>query len=410
MKFELHNPVRIVFGAGEVGRLGETVRAYGTRVFIATMKELEELGLLDRAIASMQAASVDFVLYPEVKPEPKSDAVDDATEIVRDAGCEVVLGVGGGSCLDFAKALAICATHPETVWDYVNLSNRPPQPVDAGKVLPIIAVPTTAGTGSEVTPYAVITNAETVQKGTIKEKAIFPKVAIVDPELTLGLPPGLTAATGIDAFAHALESYFNVPNRTPYSDRLAEEALQWVIRHLPAAYENGRDRLARSGMAWASTLAGITISLAGTTVGHALAQPLGARTGVSHANAVATFLTAVLKHTWPADSDRFVKLAQIFGVPAGLVIEEAVQQSLAWLENFLARVNLPPKLPAVREPERLREGLLEDVMTYMSRPLNQHARVFSREDLCQIVKESLDRVLPSLASTKTKVNQVGDGR
>jgi len=305
MKFTMYNPVKINFGSGKISSLGKIVQEYGNKVFIATMKEIVDLGLLEKGIKSLKDSGVDYVLYADVKPEPKSDDIDLATGVIRDSGCDIVVGIGGGSCIDFAKALAICARHPEKIWSYVNLSNRPPQPVDERKVLPIIAVPTTSGTGSEVTPYAVITNTQTVQKGTVKEQAIFPKESIVDPELTLMLPPELSVVTGVDVLAHAMESYFNVPNRTPFSDLLAEEAIRLVFKHLPLVKKNGKDLDARAGMAWASTLAGMTISQAGTTVAHALAQPLGARMGLPHGVSVAIFLLAVMKQTLPEDAPRF---------------------------------------------------------------------------------------------------------
>jgi alcohol dehydrogenase class IV len=388
MNFTVHNPVKIHFGAGKISTLGTIAQKYGKKIFIATMKDIVDLGVLEKAEVSLKDAGVDCFIYPEVKPEPKSDDIDNATALIKAEGCDMVLGVGGGSCIDVAKALAICARHPEKIWSYVNLSNRPPQPVDEQLVLPIIAVPTTAGTGSEATPYSVITNTQTVQKGTVKESTIFPKEAIVDPELTLMLPPELSVLTGIDVLAHAMESYFNVPNRTPYSDLLAEEAIGLVYKHLPRVKENGHDLDARAGMAWASTLGGITISQAGTTVAHALAQPLGARLGLPHGVSVAIFLMAVMKQTLPMEAERFAKLATIFGVTAGPDFEKIAYQGIERLEQFLASIDMPPKLSHYNAPDSLIEELAEDVLTYMARPLQQHPKVFNREELCEIVRQS----------------------
>lgn len=386
MNFSVYTPVKILFGPGRVSGLGAEVGLHGRKVFIATMGDIVDLGIAEKALRSLKASGIEYHLYTDVKPDPKSDDIDAAAEILRGSGCDVLLGIGGGSSIDFAKALAICHKHPERIWSYVNLSNRPPAPVDDDKVLPVIAVPTTAGTGSEATPYAVVTNSETVQKGTIKEGAIFPRTAIVDPELTLALPPGLTAFTGVDALAHAIESYCNVPNRNPFSDMVAEEALKWITLSLPVAWRDGDNIEARAGMAWGSTLGGIAISQAGTTVAHALAQPLGARMGLSHGVSVSVFLLAVLRETLPADESRFAKIARILGAPDGLGEDEQARRAIDLLEDFLKDIEMPPTLSSLGAGDGIVDELAGDVMTYMSRPLKQHPKVFDETELKRIVR------------------------
>ena len=391
MLFRAYMPVEILFGPGKVSSLGEASSRFGNRAFVVTMKELIDLGIAERAIESLRKANIDFVLFDKVKSEPKSGDIDSAAEVIRESGCDLVVGLGGGSCIDVAKALAICARHPEPVWEYVNLSNRPPQPITEKDVLPIVAIPTTAGTGSEVTPYAVVTNTETVQKGTIQEPAIFARVAIVDPELTIPLPPRLTAATGVDAFAHALESYINVKKRTPYSDMIAEEALRQITKWLPLAYRDGTNLEARTGMAWGSTLGGMAISQAGTTVVHAIAQPLGARMGLSHSESVAVFLPAVMRHTLPAEQERFARLGEIFsgGTAGKFDVSRTASAAIDSLEQFLDNVGMYLKLSEFGAPEGIDSDLAEDVTSYMSRPLGQHPKSFSKEDIRQIVRDSL---------------------
>lgn len=387
MNFNINMPVKVLFGSGRVVEFGAEVKGLGRKVFLVTMHDMLELGLLDKAIASLKEAGVEYEIFSDVLPDPKSGDIDGAVERLRISGCDVVAGIGGGSAIDFAKALAICYAHPLDVWSYVNLSNRPPAPIDASKVLPIIALPTTSGTGSEVTPYSVVTNSETVQKGTIKEPSIFPKVAIIDPELTLTLPPELTAIIGVDALAHAVESYFNVPNRTPYSDIVVEQSVGCIAKYLKRAFDDGDDLEARVGMAWGSALAGIAISQAGTTVVHALAQPLGARMGLSHGVSVSIFFLEVLRRTLPAESARFARLAQLLGVEDA----EASELTLAGkgidaLADLLAQVKMPPKLSDYDAKTSLIDELASDVATYMSRPLKQHPKVFTEDELRKIVK------------------------
>jgi len=385
VNFNINMPVRVLFGPGRISEFGREVKELGKKVFIVTMEEIAGLGLLDRALASVKSEGVEYEVFSEVFSDPKSSDIDAVVERLRSSGCDVIAGLGGGSVIDFAKALAICAGHEQDVWSYVNLSNRPPAPVDKARVMPVIAVPTTAGTGSEVTPYSVVTNSESIQKGTIKEPSIYPRVAIVDPELTTTLSPELTAVIGVDALAHAVESYFNVPNRTPYSDMIVEESVTYIARYLKRACVDGSDLEARAGMAWGSTLAGIAISQAGTTVVHALAQPLGARMGLSHGVSVSIFFLEVMRKTLPADAARFARLAELLGAGGGgeLVLADRAIDGLA---ELLAGVGMPPRLSDYGAGVELIDELASDVATYMSRPLKQHPRVFTTGELREIVR------------------------
>ena len=391
MDFRAHLPVELEFGRGKLDRLGEFAKRYGQRVFLVTMHDMVELGFAERALQSLSKAGLETVLFDRVQPEPKSDQIDAAAAALRAENCDVVVGLGGGSAIDVAKAVAICAKHSGPVWDYVNLSNRPPQPVDAKITLPIIAIPTTAGTGSETTPYSVVTNTQTVQKGTIKEPAIFPRVAIVDPELSGRMPKALTGATGVDAFAHSLESYLNVPNRSPLSDALAETAMRVLIENLQRAFDDGDDLEARAGVAYAASLSGMVIANAGTTVTHAIAQPLGARIGTSHADSVALFTVPVLRHTLPADGQRLARIGAFFPNFAGKgkSTEVAAQMAVDSIEEWLGQVGITRSLTDFGGDEALVDQLAEDVTTYMSRPLKQHPVLFDADDIRSIVRSVL---------------------
>ena len=388
--FEFLQPVRVLFGKGQLTKLGDAASLLGRRIFLFTMRELLELGLVERAVTELRRANLDVTVFYDVQPEPTCIDVDTVAKLVRESGAQALVALGGGSVIDVAKAAAIRATHPEPTWMYVNLSNRPPLPIES-TVLPIVAVPTTAGTGSEVTPYAVMSNDETRQKGTIKSPFIFPRVAIVDPELTLDLPPVLTAATGIDAFAHALESYHNKANRTPFSDLVAREAMRVLYKALPQVMNNGRDINLRAQMSWGSMLAGIAIANAGTTVAHAMAQPLGARTHLSHSLTVAIFTPPVLRHTWQADIPLFAALARLLNADrvAGLTEERQAEAAVAMVEELLKEVGMYHHMSEFGVKDEIIELLTADITGYMSRPLKQHPKVFSEDEVRDIIIESL---------------------
>lgn len=189
--FQFHFPTRVIFGAGELQKLPEVIGEFGRRSLLVTTREIVEVGLAARAIGYLEAKGFETVLYDDVMPDPTSIAVDQAITSAGETKPDVIIGLGGGSAMDFAKALAVSSTHSGSIWDYVGYSNRPPEEIKAvtNRAIPVICVPTTSGTGSEVTPYSVLINPDTTQKATINSKYIVPHTAIIDPELTSTLPP-----------------------------------------------------------------------------------------------------------------------------------------------------------------------------------------------------------------------------
>ncbi|MCZ6800157.1 MAG: iron-containing alcohol dehydrogenase [Nitrospirae bacterium] len=388
--FEVMQPVRVMFGQGQITKLGEVAKTFGNRICLITMKELVDLGLIEHAIAPLKKQGLEVLIIDQAKPEPTCSDIDELVTQVRAANPNVLVAFGGGSVMDVAKAVAIGVTHPEPIWMYVNLSNRPPLPIGPN-VLPVIAIPTTSGTGAEVTPYAVLSNEDSIQKGTIKSPLIFPKIAIIDPEITLSLPRHMTLLTGIDAFAHATESYVNQVNRTPFSDLVASEAINVIYRGLPQLIGKLDSVDLRTQLAWGSMLAGVAIANAGTTVAHALAQPLGAHTHLPHSLTVAIFTLPVLRHTWSADIERFAGLKRCLhgeSMNAGSVHTQA-QEAVEMIDSWMEGLELVKSFPAIEKSDDLEERLLGDVLGYMSRPLAQHPKKFSEQELQEIIQEAL---------------------
>lgn len=388
--FKINVPVEIYFGSGEIKHLGKVTAALGKKAVLITTPELQKSGLVKEALKYLQAYRVHITLFDDLQSEPDCTWIENHARQIKGSSPDVIVAFGGGSAMDAAKALAIAVTHPRPIWDYVNLSNRPPLAIQEDEVLPVVAVPTTAGTGSEVTPYAVLINHETTQKGTIKSPAIFPKFAIIDPQLMSTLPPNLTAACGFDAFAHALESYINVKFASAFSNLMAESAMWIIFRNLPQVIEDRHNVNLRSQMALGSMLAGMAIAHAGTTVAHALAQPLGVRIKLPHSLTVAIFTPAVLKYTWQADITRFAKIYDVLHPTQEehFSIEKKADLAVKIINSFIKKIGLNHCISEFHTNRKLIDDLLEDVMNYMSRPLQQHPKLFTIEEIRQIICKS----------------------
>ncbi len=285
--FEAFIPVRFIAGADRSREIGMYAKEFGTKAYLVTMKNLVEIGLASPIIKSLKEAELTVQVFDGATSDPKVDEINRLAENVKSYAPDVIIGLGGGSCIDLAKAISLKMKQKESIWSYAGLSNRPAIAAESG-ITPIIAIPTTSGTGSEATPYAVLLNEESRQKGTIKNFELFPKVSIIDPLLTIKLPENLTASTAIDAFAHALESYLN-SGKTAFSAMFSLEAMKRIHKYLPIALKDGNNIEARYNLAWASTLAGIAIAQVGTTVTHIIAEVVGALNGFPHGSSVALF-------------------------------------------------------------------------------------------------------------------------
>jgi alcohol dehydrogenase len=269
-KISSYLPTEIVFRVGAVDELEERAKKLGKKALIVTGRSsTKKTGLLQRVVDLLKKAGVESFVFDKIIPNPISDHVDEAAEIVRKEKIDFIIGLGGGSPIDSAKAISITAPNEGKFWDYV--------PVGGGKIpeksIPVVAIPTTHGTGTEADPFAVITNPQTKEKVGIGYRNTFPVLSLVDPEVMKTLPKDQTAYTSMDAFYHAIEAFLNV-NANPYSDVLALDAMKRIVTYLPVAYENGEDMEARTNLAWASTEAGITETLTGVIANHALEHGL----------------------------------------------------------------------------------------------------------------------------------------
>jgi len=301
---EFRMPKSVLYGRNSLEKLGEQSKKLGKRAFIVTDTIMEKLGYVEKCIQQLNKKSITVSTYNKVDAEPTNIHVLEALSLCKEEKCDFIIGIGGGSCIDAAKAVAVLYTNGGEVEDYVQkdieIENNP---------LPLIAIPTTSGTGSEVTSVAVITNKKTDVKMMMKHPSFIPKVAIIDPVLTSSLPPQITAATGIDALCHAIEAYISKVSQ-PLTDVLALSAIESIMKYLRIAYEDGRNMEAREAMMIASLQAGIAFSNASVTLVHGMSRPVGALFHVPHGISNAILLPTVLEFTKTSAMKRLAKIGR----------------------------------------------------------------------------------------------------
>ncbi|GAE35121.1 iron-containing alcohol dehydrogenase [Halalkalibacter akibai] len=299
----VHLPKSIFYGEGSFKKIGEEASKLGKKALIISDHVMEQLGNLEKCHVYLREAGVEFVDYLDVASEPTDEYVYQALALTKDECCDVVIALGGGSCIDTAKAVAVLATNGRDISDYMNLKT-----LATVKPLPLITIPTTAGTGSEATDVTVITNTSNDVKMMIKQPAFMPEIAIVDPVLTISSPKNTTAATGIDALTHALEAYIS-KKAHPFTDHMALSAIKLITENILDAYHNGSNVEARNNMIYGAMQAGIAFSNSSVCLVHGMSRPLGALFHVPHGISNAMLLPSVLEYTKSSCIPRLAEIA-----------------------------------------------------------------------------------------------------
>jgi len=350
-----HSAGKILLGPDAVHETGRSTAELSVRkTLVVTDPNLIRAGVVSLVEEALQQAGIEFLTFSGGEPEPSTQVLETCLEFARPFQPQGIIGVGGGSNMDLAKMLALLLSHGGTYRDYLGDSRVP------GPVLPIICVPTTAGTGSEVTGAAVVTDHAQQMKVSTLSNFLRPRVAIVDPKLTLSCPPQVTADTGIDALTHAIEAYTVVDNElfdlrpgtqsvyqglNPMADLFAEKAIELVGRHLVTAVRNGHDPAARHGMMLAATLGGLAFSNAGVALVHAMEYPIGGATHCSHGAGNGLLLPHVMRFNLPTRVERFARIAQLLGrETAGLSSTEAAQAAVAAVVDLQQQIGIPLRL------------------------------------------------------------------
>lgn len=272
--FSVHIPTKILFGCGELKKLAtEKLPGKKALIVISGGTAMKKYGYLDKVIGLLKENNVTSIVFDKILPNPIKSHVMEAATVCRENQCDFVVGLGGGSSIDSAKSISVMACNEGDYWDYINGGTGKGRPVT--KALPVVAIPTTAGTGTEADPWTVITNEERQEKIGFGNELTFPVLSIVDPELMVSIPPHLTAYQGFDAFFHAAEGF--IANcATPISDLYALEAIRLLYKYLPVAVKDGKDLKARAKVAWASTLAGLVEATSSCTSEHSLEHAMSA--------------------------------------------------------------------------------------------------------------------------------------
>jgi len=381
--FTFQTTPNVLFEPGAAQKIAGLVSGFGARrVLFVTDKGVRGAGLTRAAEASL-AEAAELTVFEDVVADPPAQVVEAAVALAQEKQVEAVVSIGGGSALDTAKLVAYLARSDDRLDDIYGVG------LAKGQRLPLLLAPTTAGTGSEVTPIAIVTTPTTEKKGVVSAR-LLPDWAILDPELTLGLPPPVTAATGIDAMVHAIEAYTSRHKKNPISDQLARQALALLSANIREACRNGSDREARGAMLLGSMLAGMAFANAPVAAVHALAYPIGAIFHVPHGLSNALVLMGVLRFNLPEAQGLYAELAPVLDPGTqSLPVPERAQAFVDALADICRDCGVPASLAEVGVSEADLPRLAEDAMK-QTRLLVNNPREVTYRDAYAIYSEALD--------------------
>lgn len=336
-QFEM--PTAIKHGIGAIQYVGEEVKQLGvSKVLLVTDPGIYEAGVTTSVEDSLTNAGVEIVLFNKVEPNPPVRSVAEGSKIYQENECNGLIAVGGGSSMDTAKAIGVEVAHDASVLEYEAAEGKKPL---SNRIPPLTTIPTTAGTGSEVTQWAVITDEEREYKFNTGGPLIAAHLTIIDPELHVSMPPHITAMTGIDALAHAIECY-TMHYAQPVTDAVALLAIEYVATYIRRAYADGGDIEARYGMAQAAMLAGLSYGSESAGAAHAMSQTLGGIIPVAHGQCVATMMGPVMEYNWKGHPAKFARIAEALGVnTAGMSTEEAAKAAVEEVYQLVEDLDVP---------------------------------------------------------------------
>lgn len=380
--FSFTGAKKIVFGNGSFHTLYSHIQELNAKnPLIVIDKSLAQNGFQEAVANVLIPEGMKYTVYDKVEPEPRIELADEGTALAIKHKCDIVIGIGGGSAMDVAKAIAVLATNKGGAVDYLGL-NKVPKPG-----LPKIMIPTTAGTGSEVTFTAVFIRKNLKKKEGMNSPYLYPELALLDPELTLSLPPKPTAETGVDALCHAIESYTSV-NASPMSELISLQAIALISENLRTCVHDGKNLKARENMLLGSLYAGLGLANAGVTAVHSLSYPLGGKYGIGHGLANTMMLPATLAFNMPASLDKFADIAEAMGeITDDLPVREAACLALEAVESLIEDCGIDQSLADFGIEEKDFPALADVALT-VARPLENNPRKVTKEDAIAIYSDA----------------------
>ena len=354
--FSFKIPQEIVFGVGALKRLPELLEKCGSRkMLIVSDRSLEKIGVVDKVKKIVEASGIEVSMFLDILPNPTVEMVDQAVKAYQDSGATSIVALGGGSPMDVAKAVGVLATYGGSITEYEGAHKVP------GAIVPMIAIPTTAGTGSEVTPFSVITDTARNYKLTVFSYELLPKYALLDPEMITSVPPSVAAACGIDALIHALEAYISLGS-SPFSDAMAEKAMELIGGNIRRFVANRKDIEAASAMMTGSMFAGIAFAWARLGNVHAMSHPVSAYFGVAHGVANAILLPVIVEYNALADHGRYEKIYNYIREGKEPTKDFKPQMLVDEIRSLNAQLGIPASLSAVGVTEDKIPAMAEDAM------------------------------------------------
>ena len=376
MKFNYYLPVNLMFGCGTFQNLGTEASRYGKKAFVVTgTGSTKKTGVLQKAIDSLQEANMEAVVFDKVTSNPVTDIVYEGVKVCKENGCDVIVALGGGSIIDCAKAIAFASCNEGDIFDYI-------YGIKSGnQAMPLIAVPTTCGTGSEGNCFAVLTNPENNDKKSLRNMASIAKVSIIDPELMTSMPDSVAASVMFDALCHNIEGYISRTTQ-PLVEMQAMYGVQLLNKFLYRAYKDHSDMEAWSGVTLASTLGGMVINMAGVAAPHGMEHPASGLKNIVHGRGLAALAPVIYKESVSAAPKKFGELSRALGgKDAGDFVER--------IQLLLEQIHLVTSLSKEGIEEKDVEWMTENCLKVSVPAMNAHPRVFKKEEIADLYYKAL---------------------
>ena len=376
MKFNYNLPVNLLFGRGRINEVGLEVAKYGMKALIVTGRSsTKKSGLLDKTKNLLEEAKVEYEIFDKVEQNPLTTTVYEGVEVIKETGCDVILGLGGGSIMDAAKSIAFAAKNSGDISEYIFGIKQ------GNDALPIVLVPTTCGTGSEGNCFSVLTNPETKDKKSLRTNVIIAKASIIDPELMTTMPKGILASVGFDALAHNMEAYVSKIGQ-PLTDMQALYGIKLLAENLIKVYKDSNDLEAWEKVSLASTLGGMVIGAAGVTAPHGMEHPASGLYDIVHGKGLAALTPIIVEKSWESEIQKYSDISKILGGTGAKDCADSIRR-------FLEEINLKVTLGELGIGEKDVDWMAENCMKVSKPSMVNHPREFTLEEINDIYYKSL---------------------